>query len=259
MPGPAFSNLIGLNKMNRRNFLASMSAAFASSVLGGPVLLGSHQRIQWDLFCCPFFGRYDIANPFQVGPRIVGTDSRLLVSIPSTAAPADGERVLPDLGRLAWSEFDRGHWSELQPFGAGGIDRSEDTGDCPECFGRGRVGPGVVPCFCDNHETYMVDGDAIEWRCGECIGNSWKGGSACSVCSGTGTCQTSSFEIISGTVFDGASVNRIRTLGPVDIRIVPGRDARGESANVLLARFGNGGQAMHMSMGPMPRRTAAWE
>lgn len=191
-----------------------MAAAFATSVSATILPSGRPDRvIDYSLFVNDVPGRkYDLRHPFAVRGAIYATDSRILVRHPGELTGIS-TALIPDVEKLWWREFDRSGWKRLgSPRYAHGKDNYEDN--CPVCRGYGIVGERTRCLNCDGDE-YWWDRDFIK-SCGKCV-DGWTG-KRCEA-----GCQNGSInyvENLAGFTFGADYMNRLRTLGELDYRII---------------------------------------
>jgi hypothetical protein len=222
--------------MNRRSFLQSMSVAFSAVAFGvRPNFAQTPLKIRYELFADTQCFRYDLDQPFSLDGAIYATDSRFLITHPGEWTGMESGKV-PNVARLWWGEFDKPGWKDLP---AQKLELRSDHLEslCHRCMGTGRVGDGVhrVP---DKDQ----DGDAY-WR--------WAGGERCPFCDHGWDRDVCNHERIGPAVFCPGRMNRLRTLGHLDYRVimVDPCDLRPNGlGHVLLVRGDNGLKGMLCSM-----------
>lgn len=227
-----------VERMNvtRRSFLQSMAAAFSATALGVRMSPAQPAAIRYELFTdtSAWVRRHQICEPFSLDGAVYATDARVLITHPGEWS-GSGNAKVPDVGKLWWDEFDKPGWKELPE------QRLEltthDSSLCHLCMGLGRVGDGVHRVLCRDE-----DGDP-EWA--------WAGGAKCHQCNGTGWEEEyPHVDRIDGAAFSPGYMNRLRTLGGLDYRILSlGDDRRVHprgNAEVLLVRGDGGVRGMLM-------------
>lgn len=235
---------------NRRSFLQSMAAAMSVAVVGvkpGPAAI-ERPVIDYSLFVDndDYIGRYDVSSPWSVDGSIYATDCRIVVTHPGEWSGGGDARV-PNAQRLQWGEFESAGWS---PLGSTVQVKSEGGAACGICRGRGVLGGNLVECDeCQGSGTfyphhYEYSGKTMP--CRKCV-LGYLGGVKCGACNNG---QLDWREEIGGYEFSPHYIAAIRTLGPVDTRIITtGADSfKGRDHGVLLFRGAGNVRGMLMSM-----------
>jgi len=223
--------------MQRRDFIKAMSALMATPVIGTTEPMTSHD-IRWDLFTDPHITRFDLSTPFGYKGRIVGTDGRMLVSIPGNSE-GDKERNVPSLSQLPWDALSKTGWTPI------GNMKRRSKGDtfCETCFGRGRTGSDVHLCDCD---------DMCE-KCGW-GSQSYQGGTKCPDCV-HGMVPDGYDLAIGDDAYRASYVGKAKTLG--DLEVLPlvfdypnhCNSKSSYKGGVLAFRFGGNGFGLLSSVG----------
>lgn len=214
--------------LTRRSFMASLSAAFATSVMAGPSLTLS-SAVNWDYFTDLDAVRYDLSTPWLAHSKTLATDGRILFATNELyPLREDAEQTKkPKLEVLPWDLFDStGGWQSSESlvrckpvFN----EKYHNEQPCGNCKGTGRVGLGVK-------KTRERD------ELGE-LYQAWTGGQPCEVCKGE-------IWVEGGFVFKAAEskfaahyVERIKSMGEFDF-VIEKLPSRGERniANGMLFR-----------------------
>ena len=162
--------------MERRGFLKSLAAGFATPVLA-PLAVVGNPAIPWELFCDPKSSRFDLSVPWYTEGRLVASDARILVSELGFGGVGKLRRV-PNVSTLPWDQSDGTGWASVL-----GLKRTPAIAECERCFGRGRI--NAVRCNCENTETIIDSRGQSRDRCLDCGENGWLG-LACPQCDGSG-------------------------------------------------------------------------
>lgn len=234
--------------MNRRSFLASVSAAFSAAALGVN-LKPRVPLIRYDLFTDAEIERYSIGEPFGVDGRVFATDSRVLVSHVGELIESDGERRLPNVRKLNWDEFDSPGWKPLgTPAYENQDDRRYPGTPCPDCMGIGLIGTQFTACDHCAGDGEVLSDDSIQIvQCSKCVGGR-TGGIKCGRCDSGWIYDETFCEIVGGRKFAPHYMERIRTLGPIDVLSIDGRTADGSTGPMLLFRGDHGIRGMLMGV-----------
>lgn len=87
-------------------------------------------------------------------------------------------------------------------------------------MGRGRVGVAVKCVLCNGLESEWVDAnDVLRDGCQKCE-NGWVGGVKCTDCRGSGWMVEGPVENVLGGKFSPGVLNRLRTLGNLDVKLL---------------------------------------
>lgn len=240
--------------LTRRSFLESLAAMAAASTLGLNVRKSADRDINWSLFCDDFESRrYDLTEPFDVDGIRYASDRRILVCREANGASAGGERSVPDVSQLQWDEFDRSGWTRLPDSCIYTPSIVLDDWECETCYGKGRTGEKVVICpVCDGEDwcCYMRDTGGGHLEC--C--NGFVGGDKCGTCNGKGFHRNvGPLSSVQGEVFGTGYLNKIRTLGEVEVKVFA-KLCDGLVSRVprpcLAFRFGDEGRGFLMGIAP---------
>lgn len=186
----------------RRSFIAALGAAFSTSVLAGPCAM-SRPSVNWELFTCLEYIRFDIGTPWKLHESTVGTDGRILLSVDGYVdAVGDAETRRPDLSMIPWDSFDSAGWKSSRDIQPG----KEHEGMCPNCMGTSRIGSGVIRVVSRGLDPRDLDYD-------------WEGGEPCDGCGGEGWKLKTPSLVADGTFLQAGYINRIKTMGDFDWKI----------------------------------------
>lgn len=238
--------------MTRRSFIESVAAMVAASAVGKSVVLPKQPAIDYSLFCDKIgIGRYDLLTPFDLQGVRYASDARVLVCHESDGHSTDGDRPVPDVTKLWWDEFETRGWQRLPD---SCVYNARGTGDdeCETCYGTGRLGSGIVVCPICNGEEWCIsvrtDSMSKEFKLEQhpdCV-SGWIGGVKCETCNGKGYHgKVGTLSLVQGRVFSTGYLNKIRTLGEVETKII---DAPKKSAGVMVFRFGESGRGFLMGI-----------
>lgn len=224
--------------MNRRDFIKASGATSIAGALLPSWLLPASLRtpsIDLSLFCSDWSTRYDMGRPFLQDGLVYATDAIVGVQVVRRAFDdlnGDATR-LPPASTLDWPDADSAGWRSIEEMEKAKHHRGAD---CPKCYGRGRVGRGVVECPCEYEPFCAVNGN----RC-----NGWTGGVRCGHCDGTG--ETDYRLAIDGLHFSPSYVAKFATLPGVEVRPAVMTQRNGKQLEILQARF-EGGVGLLCSM-----------
>lgn len=221
--------------ITRRSFLQSMSAAMSAVAFGARMPSAIEPpKIRYDLFAETWIGgKWDIHEPFSLDGSIYATDSRVLITHPGEWSGGATGRV-PAVHHLWWGEFDRPGWKQL-PEQRLELRHPHMESQCVHCMATGRVGEGV-------HRALSTDEDGDDvYR--------WVGGTKCGYCNGTGWDESfSHHERLGNGVFAPGYMQRLRTLGGLDYRVIECGPRYCKESYVLLVRGDGGIKGMLMGI-----------
>lgn len=224
--------------MNRRTFMQSVAAAFASPILSRIAPVAVYREIDWSLFVDAMprkSDRFDLASPFVQNGLRIATEARLLIAAPDESGDGESRARVPDCSVLPWREFDSAGWSRLTEQTRILIDQQYPY-ECPSCFGKGSFG-NVRQCDA-NHDDFE--------ECRLCCNTQFVGDYPCEECGGRGEVYQGIAEV-GGCYFEEAKLARIRTIGDVDVRIARQRKEDGGMALLLFQR-GDGARGFLASL-----------
>lgn len=156
-------------------------------------------------FCDPDVSR-KCAYQFSFRGGIAATDGRMAVHHPQ------GELNLPPVDELWWDELDKpGDWLKVEKLE---FVNAKEPLKCTVCYGRGRIGYGVVRC---SHPTL---GEAC--NCFLCDDRGWFGGEACDNCNGVGGTTQGTLCWIEGVPFAAGYLRKLEMLGKAEVRLLLG-------------------------------------
>jgi hypothetical protein len=236
--------------MTRRSFIESVAAMVAASAIGKSVVLPKQPTIDYSLFCDPYPGcRYDLTTPFDLRGLRYASDARVLVCHESDGLSVDGDRPVPDVSALWWGEFESRGWQRLPDSCIHNVAPKYDE-NCETCYGKGRIGSGVVLCpACEGEDwckDIRIEGVNAEQH-PDCA-SGWIGGAKCETCNGSGHHRNvGTMSLVQGRIFGTGYLNKLRTLGEVETRII---DAPQKDAGVMVFRFGDSGRGFLMGIDP---------
>lgn len=218
--------------ITRRSFMASLSAAFATSVMVGPSLTSS-SAVNWDYFTDLDAVRYDLSTPWLAYSKTLATDGRILFATNELYPLVDNaaETRKPNLNVLPWDSFDsmKGWQSSESIVRCKPVvkDEYDNQQPCGNCKGTGRVGLGVKK---------IRERDMSEWGKGELL-QTWVGGQPCEVCNGEVWIPCEFIYQAEVGRFAAHYIERIKSMGEFDF-VIEELPARGElnRADAMLFR-----------------------
>lgn len=234
--------------LSRRSFMQSIGSMMAAMTLGVRGGVTKKPTVNFDLFTDTIeCARYNLQHPWSVNGIIAATDARILVTTPGELS-GDADARVPDLGKLCWSEFDTGGF---RPFIGGHrvkCRRVYTATWCGTCGGIGQVGGVIRKCRTCGGDW---DADGIGPECPDCF-KGFVGGTKCPDCKG-GKFQDDdqAYDIrVGDSRFCAGYIARIKTIGDVDVKVVPVGPLNNQDGDILLFRGDNGVRGMLMGLSP---------